>query len=57
MKEVKLSRGLTCFVDDEDYSRVIIHKWTGYYDGYNFYATRTLPRVENPFSTNRIIGL
>lgn len=42
MKEIKLSRGLSAMVDDEDYEFLNQWKWSAHQGGKTFYATRTI---------------
>lgn len=59
VKEIKLTRGLTTLVDDEDFDRLNKHKWhvikgTG---GKNYYAARTNSETsKQSFMHHEIIG-
>jgi hypothetical protein len=40
MKELQLTKGLTCMVDDTDYLELSKHKWLAMWSGKSYYAAR-----------------
>jgi hypothetical protein len=52
MKEIPLTRGLVCMVDDEDYDDLIKMKWYAAKDGY---AAKGIPHPHRSGKTSRLL--
>jgi len=55
MKEIKLTQGKSAQVDNEDFEYLDQFKWQAHWDGYNWYAVRTVYNPKRLIIMHRVI--